>query len=56
MVQKKTERKIGLTPNSVMEKAVAAVIIDGKNLRAAAKFHGIPYQTLARYVKKKKKT
>lgn len=54
IVQKKTERKIGLTSNNGMEKAAAVVITDGKNLRAAIKLYGIYYQTLARYVKKRK--
>lgn len=30
------------TSSNVMEKAVAAVITDGKNLRPAIKLHGIP--------------
>lgn len=38
-----------------MEKAVAVVITDGKNLEAATKLLGIPHQTLAQYVKTKER-
>lgn len=54
MVRKKKERKIGLTTNDTMSKAVAAVLEDGKKIRPAAKLFGIPHQTLQRYVEKKK--
>lgn len=56
MVRPQKERTIGTTSKEAMIKAVNLVINEGYSLRIAAENCNVKYQTLARYVKKKRQT